>query len=183
MLDLSPWRASSASASACSFGLAELRLGGRGIGLLRDQLVLDSGPQTRELRFGGAQLRLDFGEQLCLGGIAQFEDDGIGRDCRAGAGDDPFDPAGGHRREPPDLLGDEGPQAPDVADHRPPLDRVHPDRGALDRRRGRLQPRQDDCDRRNEEEASGGPEDAAISARSRDGRGALDIDHIELFDG
>ena len=131
-----------------------LRLGGGELRALVEQIALDLHLPVAVacLRRFEIQPRIEHG--LLQLGVAQLEDDGVGRDEGAGPDDDPFHGPVGGGRDPADLLRDQGAGAAHLTHHRAALHRVEVDGVAVDERRRRLQPRDaarddDDHDGRN----------------------------------
>ena len=95
--------------------------------LLIQPLALEAHTELRVRRLGGPQLELGFpGGQLQLG-VAELQDHGVGFDHRPGLHHDTLDASVGEGRDPADLFGHEGAEAPHLAHHAAPLDGVRPD--------------------------------------------------------
>src|SRR5690606_19584678 len=122
-------------------------------GLLRESLRLQIRPQAHELRFRRRERLLGLQDLDVHVGVAQLEDDRALVDLDPGPDMDPLDPAGRQRRDPAHVLRDQVPMAPDLPHHRAAADRVREDQGAVDPRRGRLQPGERQRDQRDRRDA------------------------------
>ena len=98
---------------------------GRG-GLGREELALEGHALAGELGLGGGELGVGVGGGGDDVRVAEHEDQRARLDEGARADDDLVDAALGAGGDPADLLGDEGAEAADLADHGAALDGVDP---------------------------------------------------------
>ena len=115
-------------------GLVEVGFDAGRDGPLLQQVVLHLHAQVCQGGLGGLELQLGVEELLFELGITQLEDDAVWLHRGARPEDDVFDPRLGRGGNPADVFGDERAQAAHFAQQRTALDRVDPDRRALDAR-------------------------------------------------
>ena len=111
-------------------------------GFLVHQIAFQLYPEALVFSFGGLQLQLRVDGGLLRLRITHFQQDRIGFDLRAGQHMNANHGRLGFRRNLTYrfLAGHERPKPPHLAQHRTALDRVGPNRSALNRGRRRLQP-------------------------------------------
>ena len=141
----------------------EVGLGAGGGSLGGEKLALEGHALAGQLGLGGEELGLGVGGGGDDVRVAELEDEGAGFDDGAGAEDDLVDAALGAGGDPADLLGDEGAEAADLADHGAALDGVDPHEVALDRGGRGLQLRQRDGDADQDDAGDGGVDDAFLA--------------------
>jgi hypothetical protein len=133
--------------------------------------------QAVEVCLGRAQLLLRLTELLLELGIAELEDDGVGRHDRTRANHDALDPALRRRRNPAPRFvhRKQRSEAAHLSQHRSAFHRIHPHRCLFNRGRRGLETRQNDRDEADHEHAGNRERYAAELLLPRDRRGSLNV--------
>ncbi len=156
-------------------GLRGIR-GNRGSGgALREQIAIQIRLEYFVVVFRRPEIQV--GRQRCLLGlgIAQLEQHCVGFHGSSGQDDHTFDSSIGQRRDPADFIGNQNSGAAHLPQHRPALDRLHPQAAGFDGRRGRFQPRERNGGDHDNEPGDGSADDAFALPALGDFRGACNV--------
>ena len=138
-----------------------LRAGGGGFG--GEDAAFDLYAEVGEFGLGGLKLGVGVGGGADDIGIAEDEDDAVGRDRGAGTENDFVHAALRARGDPGDLFGDERAEAAYLAEHLAAFHGVDPDEVALDGGRGGFEARKQHGDADQSDDGGGGVEDAFLA--------------------